>query len=267
MQQLVLSLFPGLDLLGRGFEAEGYCVVRGPDKLWAGDVRDFHPPAGRFDGVIGGPPCQEFSSKRRMPPTGEGLELLREFARVVIEAKAAWWLMENVARVPDVAIEGYTVQRFDLNARECGLRQSRLRHFQFGSRAGLVICPERRKPSRPVAAIALASEGKSSQRRGWAEFCELQGLDPLELPGLSIAARYRAVGNGVPVPMARTIARAIRAARLRHSDVRLCLCGCGRLLHGGQVMATAGCRKRMERRRKRDGSTAGLARPVTPVGL
>lgn len=24
--QLVLSLFPGIDLLGRGFEAEGFCV-------------------------------------------------------------------------------------------------------------------------------------------------------------------------------------------------------------------------------------------------
>ena len=26
--ELVLSLFPGVDLLGRGFEAEGFCVVR-----------------------------------------------------------------------------------------------------------------------------------------------------------------------------------------------------------------------------------------------
>ncbi len=34
MTQLVLSVFPGIDLLGRGFEAEGFCVVRGPDLLW-----------------------------------------------------------------------------------------------------------------------------------------------------------------------------------------------------------------------------------------
>ena len=34
--ELVLSLFPGIDLLGRGFEAEGFCVVRGPDLLHAG---------------------------------------------------------------------------------------------------------------------------------------------------------------------------------------------------------------------------------------
>jgi len=50
---LVLSLFPGIGLLDRAFEEEGFCIVRGPDLLWGGDIRSFHPPAGRFDGVIG----------------------------------------------------------------------------------------------------------------------------------------------------------------------------------------------------------------------
>lgn len=58
MVSLVLSLFPGIGLLDLAFEEEGFCVVRGPDLLWGGDVRRFHPPAGKFDGVIGGPPCQ-----------------------------------------------------------------------------------------------------------------------------------------------------------------------------------------------------------------
>lgn len=38
-QQLVLSLFPGIGLLDMAFEQEGFCVVRGPDVLWGGDVR------------------------------------------------------------------------------------------------------------------------------------------------------------------------------------------------------------------------------------
>jgi DNA (cytosine-5)-methyltransferase 1 len=59
--QLVLSLFPGIGLLDMAFELEGFCVVRGPDVLWGGDIRRFHPPSGKFDGVIGGPPCQAFS--------------------------------------------------------------------------------------------------------------------------------------------------------------------------------------------------------------
>ena len=33
---LVLSLFPGIGLLDMAFEAEGFCVVRGPDLLWGG---------------------------------------------------------------------------------------------------------------------------------------------------------------------------------------------------------------------------------------
>ena len=46
---LVLSLFPGIGLLDMAFEEEGFCVVRGPDLLWGGDVRSFRPPAGKFD--------------------------------------------------------------------------------------------------------------------------------------------------------------------------------------------------------------------------
>jgi len=30
---LVLSLFPGIGLLDRAFEEEGFCIVRGPDGL------------------------------------------------------------------------------------------------------------------------------------------------------------------------------------------------------------------------------------------
>lgn len=61
MGNLVLSLFPGIGLLDQAFEEVGYCVVRGPDLLWGGDVHVFAPPPGCFVGVIGGPPCKAFS--------------------------------------------------------------------------------------------------------------------------------------------------------------------------------------------------------------
>lgn len=66
MSKLVLSLFPGIGMLDMAFEEAGFCVVRGPDLLWGGDVRQFGPPAGKFDGVIGGPPCQFASSMSRL---------------------------------------------------------------------------------------------------------------------------------------------------------------------------------------------------------
>jgi len=255
-QMLILSLFPGIDLLGRGFEAEGLCVVRGPDLLWGGDIRSFHPEPGRFDGIIAGSPCQDFSRARRSAPTGEGLELLAEFCRVVAEAQPDWFLLENVPSVPNVAVEGYRVQRLDLRATECGGQQSRLRHFQFGSRHGLVIVTDRARPSPAQSQpICLATEGKRKDRRTFADFCELQGLPrDFDLPGYSREAKYRAVGNGVPVMMARTIALAIRDTMSNVNirtltDARLCACNCGRILNGKQKSATAACRKRLERAR------------------
>lgn len=246
---LLLSLFPGADLLGRGFEAEGFCVVRGPDVVWGSDVRTFHPTPGRFDGVIGGSPCQEFSTLLRTDPTGYGLEMLGHFVRCVDEARPSWFLLENVPGVPSIAPAGYHVQRFNVAATEFGGRQRRLRCFQFGSLDGIGLVIERGAPGRGSAPAALATEAQRSTRRGWADFCELQGLPrDFDLPGLSIAAKYRAVGNGVPVFVACVIARAIRSRST--SQIPLCVCGCGRPVHGRQIAATAGCRKRMERRRR-----------------
>jgi DNA (cytosine-5)-methyltransferase 1 len=246
---LVLSLFPGIDLLGRGFEAEGFCVVRGPDLIYGGDIRAFHPAPGRFDGVIGGPPCQDFSKARRSEPTGYGLEMLDQFTRVVSEAQPTWFLMENVPTVPNVRVEGYSIQRFDLNANECGLRQNRPRHFQYGDRRGYVIIVERHAQLSHTERCCTASEGNKPNRRDWKTFCELQGLPgDFDLPGMSRTEKYRAVGNGVPVPMARVIARAVTSARAP-VGFRICECGCGRPVGGSRVTATVACRKRLQRQR------------------
>src|SRR5207247_6813091 len=86
-------------------------------------------------------------------------------------------------------------------------------------------------------------------RRNFADLCELQGLPRwFDLPGLSRTAKYRAVGNGVPVPMAHGVAEAIRDRRVTEL-LRLCICGCGRPLTGPrrQKAATPACRKRIER--------------------
>lgn len=248
--QLVLSLFPGIDLLGRGFELEGFCIVRGPDPLFGGDIRDFSPPVGRFNGVIAGSPCQDFSRLRRSPPTGYGLAMLAEFVRCVDAAQPDWFLLENVPGVPDVAPAGYLVQRFDLRANECGLPQQRLRHFQFGSRHNQVIVLERAERVPVTQGAAVATEGSGQGRRGWSEFCALQGLpSDFELPGFTLTGKYQAVGNGVPVPMGAFIARAIRDSRVPAGAVRLCACGCGRRVEGRAMSAGPACRKRLQRRR------------------
>lgn len=142
---LVLDLFPGLELLGRAFREHGFCVVSGPDKLWGDDVRDFHPPAGRFDGVIGGSPCQSFSALANLV-RAKGLEprfgnLIPEFERVVREARPAWFLHENVPAAPIPRPRGYDVSDFLLcnssipGEDGLGQEQERVRRFTFGVRA------------------------------------------------------------------------------------------------------------------------------------
>jgi DNA (cytosine-5)-methyltransferase 1 len=255
--RLVLSLFPGADLLGRGFEQAGFCVVRGPDLVWGGDIRNFHCPPKVFDGLIGGSPCQDFSKKRRCPPTGKGVDMINHFARCVTEARPKWFLLENVPGVPDVVVDGYQVQRFNLAASECGLTQRRLRRFQFGycDGAGLVIA--RCDTNADLEPCAMATEGRRKHRRTFADFCELQGLPAdFDLPGLSRAAKYAAVGNGVPVPMARVVAIAIKRRGVT-PNVPVCACECGRPITGRAKLATAACRKRMQRRR----DAAGVTKP------
>jgi len=260
MDDLLLSVFPGVDLLGMGFEREGFCVVRGPDLIFGGNVKNFHVPRGKFAGVIGGPPCQKFSLANPDRDPVAGMALLHEFGRIVHESGAPWFLMENVAAVPAITVAGYSVQRFTLNAAECGGRQHRNRCFHFGSRDGTVlVCDRRVTPGVELERTCCAIEGshptkkifgRVTARRTWSDFCELQGLPrSFELPGMSVEARYRAVGNGVPVYMAAVIARAVRA-RVAAGSVRLCSCNCGRTITGAQRSATPACRKRLQMARR-----------------
>jgi DNA (cytosine-5)-methyltransferase 1 len=251
--RLVLSLFPGIDLFGRGFEEEGYCVVRGPDLIFGGDVRTFRAPDLAFEGIIGGPPCQDFSRANRPRARRDGTSLLHHFARIVRDSAGAWFLCENVPGVPELAVQGFHVQRFTIDAREVGNPQSRNRMIQFGSRDGSTIAVERVTVRRgdPFEPCVMATEGRRVTRRSFARCCELQGLPPsFELPDFTIEGAYRAVGNGVPLQLARALARAVAARAVTHESAK-CLCGCGRDVPAPGLQAGPACRKRMQRRRDR----------------
>lgn len=228
---LVLSLFPGMDALGMAFEAEGFCVVRGPDVLFGQDVREFHPPPGRFDGIIGGDPCQSHSSLANLV-RAKGLEpkfqdMSPEYERVVNEAQPAWFLRENVPRAPDIAPDGYSVRSFLLdNWASLGQEQQRKRRWWFGVRDG--EAPELRrwiefaveaggaKPSvtgRNQGAIGVTGgHAGNPPRYSLDEMLKLQGLPP-DLFGehtpFTMQARRKMIGNAVPLPMGGALARAI----------------------------------------------------------
>lgn len=192
MKGLVLSLFPGIGLLDMAFEEVGFCIVRGPDLLWGGDIRRFPPPAGRFDGVIGRLPCHACSRLRHIVETNgyeTAPDLIPEYERVTAAAGPTWFWMENVPKpIPE--------------------------HSPLASGG-----------SRPVP-VAIGGSGKKKRSArsalrnygyktadAFRNHCRLQGLpDDFDLPPFTVAAKVKAVGNGVPLAMGRAVAQSVARA-------------------------------------------------------
>lgn len=231
---LVLSLFPGIGLLDMAFEAEGFCVVRGPDLLWGGDIHRFHPPAGRFDGVIGGPPCQAHSHLGNVVARAAGdkiaVDLIPEFVRCVNESEPDWFVMENVPQAPSPTHQDYIITRYLLDNRlHCGGEQHRERVFSFGRRHGdqgmctlpldwwAPAIPFKYRPT-VTANATIWKDGRAygdkSERYYRGEMLPAQGLpdDFLAVSPFTVAGKIKMVGNGVPLPMGRAVARAVKAA-------------------------------------------------------
>jgi DNA (cytosine-5)-methyltransferase 1 len=228
MTQLVLSLFPGIGLLDMAFEAEGFCIVRGPDVLWGGDIRSFHPPAGKFDGVIGGPPCKWWSSSANIAKArGQRVQpdMIPEFSRCLREARPQWFVMENVPRAPLPEAPGYFVQPHVVNAEHFGADQRRLRRFTWGHRENVKLAlvslalhayaRHNTVTTRAQVWDALRQRPRSNNSTAtWPAALEAQGLpaDFLEDCPLTAKGKWQVVGNGVPLPMGRAVAKAVKRA-------------------------------------------------------
>lgn len=232
--QLVLSLFPGADLLGRAFESEGYCVVRGPDILQGQDIRNFHVSPGRFDGIIGGPPCQAFSVASTFQGT-KAIDLIGEFVRIVKEAQPQWAVMENIwgarksPNIPDWPV----VRLCDF---DCGGLTKRVRAFWFyGIEPAMkpVVKPGRRDAAYSVLATSWKDRKWSKRDRDTlpqrlpCEAAALQGFPGLadtiidSLPaGMTPRSKeifaVHMLGNGVPLALGRYIARHVRKTLVGH---------------------------------------------------
>ena len=252
MSGLVLSLFPGIGLLDMAFEEAGFCVVRGPDVIWGGDIRKFHPPAGVFDGVIGGPPCQMFSTLAALvrhnghePRFGN---LIPEYERCVAEAAPQWFVMENVSGAPFPNVDGYERWSHLLTDADLGGVQPRVRRISLGLSPGIwddplaspfsiveyspgaadgssviasdsgIAYEEMRRSRKKVSVLAGHGPAPGQQdndavARTIPDMCEAQGLprDHLEHAPFTVAGKRQAIGNGVPLPMGRAIARLVLA--------------------------------------------------------
>lgn len=157
-----VDLFCGCGGLSLGFQKAGMEIVAAfdnwPDAL-AVYRKNFSHPAIRADlmnvkesvktirpfkpdMIIGGPPCQDFSSAgKRDENNGRG-DLTVCYAKIIVEIKPKWFVMENVERILKTqklqdALHifqdaGYGVTYTVLNAALCGVPQKRKRFVMVG---------------------------------------------------------------------------------------------------------------------------------------
>ena len=158
----VVDLFSGCGGLSLGFEQAGMDVVAAYDN-WAAaawvysinfdhpiytldlsseakaaeNIRKYNP-----DIIIGGPPCQDFSSAGlRNENNGRG-DLTVSYSKIISIIRPEWFVMENVATITKTnklvsAKEifknaGYGMTQIVLNAALCGVPQKRKRFFLIG---------------------------------------------------------------------------------------------------------------------------------------
>lgn len=163
----VVDLFSGCGGLSLGFEVAGFEVLAGIDH-WEAAIEtyganldhdalvsdldnveatlqlldQYRDAAGGPPGIIGGPPCQDFSLAGNRSG-GKRAALTEDFADTVIRAQAPFFVMENVpnalkfdvyrAALTKLQHAGFEVRIITLNAVEWGVPQRRTRLFAFGT--------------------------------------------------------------------------------------------------------------------------------------
>lgn len=158
----VVDLFCGCGGLSLGFQNAGHEIVASIDNWDAAmDVYrlNFNHPVHKADlmdvenataivqryapeMIIGGPPCQDYSSAGGRNEEGGRAILTVKYAEIVVGVRPQWFVMENVSNITKYqkvydAIDifhrnGYGISFTVLNAALCGVPQKRKRFFMVG---------------------------------------------------------------------------------------------------------------------------------------
>lgn len=160
----IIDLFSGCGGLSLGFQQAGFNIVKAFDN-WDKAVNvynlNFKHSAEQVDVcdltvdylkkfkptmIVGGPPCQDYSSAGKRNENNGRAELTLVYANLVCGVTPKWFIMENVDRILKsktlpAAIKmfkesGYGVSKVVLDASRCGVPQIRKRFFMIGELGG-----------------------------------------------------------------------------------------------------------------------------------
>lgn len=128
--------------------AASYAATYGEDNVYAGDIKNWlaEERIPRADVIIGGPPCQGFSSLGKQNVQDERNSLWEEYAQTIQRARPKYFVVENVAefkkspqygQFKDATSERGILAEYDfeaevLNAADFGAAQSRRRTVIIG---------------------------------------------------------------------------------------------------------------------------------------
>ena len=160
-----VDLFCGCGGMSLGFQNAGFDIVAAYDN-WQPAIKVYeknfkHPIYSRDlsdekvtdeicgfspELVIGGPPCQDFSTAGHMNESLGRAYLSVVFSKIVTTAKPSFFVMENVAQakkskayeqaISNFKASGYGLTQMMLNACYCGVPQDRKRFFVIGEYGG-----------------------------------------------------------------------------------------------------------------------------------
>ena len=165
-----VALFCGAGGLSLGFKRAGFDLLFSTDidtdavqsyrtffpsaNVWRGDIRQLDPATlpNSVDILLGGPPCQGFSSAGQKFWDDERNKLLTEYIRILDASRPKWFLMENVEglltawdgqyiceTVKAVLSLGYNVTLEKIYAHAYGVPQRRKRVVLVGNRLGHIF--------------------------------------------------------------------------------------------------------------------------------
>ncbi|MBL8192500.1 MAG: DNA cytosine methyltransferase [Blastocatellia bacterium] len=161
-----IDLFAGCGGMSLGFQNAGLQIVAAFDNwqpaintytknfthsIYNYDLEKYEPLCSIFKNlspeiIIGGPPCQDFSSAGKRDETLGRANLTISFAEIVSKVKPKWFVMENVSRAEksltlikakEILIKAdYGLSQIILDASLCGVPQERKRLFLIGQLNG-----------------------------------------------------------------------------------------------------------------------------------